>query len=137
MAKIAIHPGLDLKLSGKKKKLPIIRAYYRPFFFAALPANILSLTLAVVFFKFLPPVIPLLGSILDRQERLVDKIWIFTLPVIATVINLVHAGVIYFGRKHKVTLLRIFGLITVFIQLLLLAVLLRLILVLLPLGGLL
>ena len=79
MAKIAIHPGLDLKLSGKKKKLPIIRAYYRPFFFAALPANILSLTLVVVFFKFLPPVIPLLGSVLDRQERLVDKIWIFTL----------------------------------------------------------
>lgn len=134
MTKIEIRPGVDVKLARGQKKLPIIRPYYQPFFFAALPANILNAVLAAVFYHYLPPVIPLWGSVLERADRLAPRIMIFLLPIIASIINIIHAGVIYFGRKSEVTLLRIFGFFTVFIQLLLLAVLLRIILVLMPLG---
>jgi hypothetical protein len=123
------QPKLSPILEPKKKKLPIIRAYYQPFVFLAVPLSIISVVLTYIFYPFLPPVVPLFQTMVERSARLADKQMIYILPVMAVVINLVHATVIYFGRKYEVTLLQIFDFFTVFVQALLLAVLLRTILV--------
>jgi hypothetical protein len=132
--KIVLNPALvsnplDTKLEPGKNKPPIIRAYYRPFVFGAIPINILNLVFTIIFYPYLPPIIPLLGTMVTPADRLVDTSMIWLLPILATSINLVHALVIYLGRKYEVTLLQIFDYFTIFIQGLLLAVLLRTILI--------
>ena len=127
--KIIINPTLNPKLEPKKKTAPILRAYYRPFFFAAVPAWLLTVFFSFFFYHYLPPVIPLYGSLAAASERLADKQMVFLLPAIATTIIFIHALVIYFGRKYEVLLLEVFDYWTVFIQVLILAVLLRIILV--------
>jgi hypothetical protein len=125
----AAAPPPDLKLEASTSKPPIIRAYYRPFVFGAIPINILNIVFTFIFYPYLPPVVPLFNTLVEAADRLADKPWIFILPIFATVINLIHALVIYFGRKYDVALLQVFDYLTIFIQALLLAVLLRTVLI--------
>lgn len=129
MEKIIINPTLNPQLHPKKKRLPVIRSYYQPFFYFAVPACVLDFVLAGFFYRLLPPEIPLFNSMSQVTDKLTPAIMIFLLPAIALIINLIHALVIYFGRKYDVLLLKMFSYFTVFLQLLLLAVLLRLIMV--------
>jgi len=127
--KIIINPTLNPNLDKKKSKAPILRPYYRPFFFLAVPLSIINIVLSILFFAFLPPEIPIFHTMIQPDDRLADSMMIFILPILATIINVIHALVIYFGRKYELLLLNIFSYFTIFIQLLLLAVLLRTVLV--------
>jgi len=127
--KIIINPTVNPIQDKKKSTAPILRSYYWPYFFGAVPAGLLTVIFAGFFYSLLPPVIPLYGSLSTTEEILVDRKFIFLLPALATIINLVHALVIYFGRKYDVLILTIFAFFTIFVQLLLLAVLLRTVLV--------
>ncbi|MBQ6438460.1 hypothetical protein IJJ12_03725 [bacterium] len=126
--KIVINPT-HTPTVAKKSTAPILRAYYRPFFFAALPLSLLNAILAAFFYSFLPPLVPLFNALSSATDRLADKKMIFLLPAIALGINFVHALLTYFGRHYDELLLTIFNFFTIFIQALLLAVLLRNILV--------
>ncbi len=129
--KIVIKPTLDpVKLGGKKKKRASwLRVYYRPFFFVALPLGLLSVIFALIFWEFLPPMIPLFYTLTQVDEQLVNRNWIFILPAISVTILMIHFGVIYFARRYDQTLLKFFSYMTIFVQALLLAVLLRVILI--------
>jgi hypothetical protein len=129
---IIINPTANPQTEPKKKKRPILRAYYRPFFLGAVPVSLLNVVLAFFFYPYLQPVVPLFNTMREMSERLADKKLIFLLPCLAVIINVCHAVIIYFGRKYDVTLLQIFGYFTIFIQVLLLAVLLRTMLVVMP-----
>lgn len=127
--KIIINPTLNPNLDKKKSKVPVLRPYYRPFFFLAMPLSIINIVLSTLFFAFLPPEIPIFHTMIQPDDRLADSTMIFILPILAIIINVIHALVIYFGRKYELLLLNIFNYFTIFIQLLLLAVLLRTVLV--------
>lgn len=128
--KIVIKPTLEPVL-GKEKKKPLtwLRSYYRPFFFVAVPLNLLAICFAGFFWKFLPPLVPLFYTLLETEQQLADKNWIVVLPVMGLIINVIHFWVIYLARKYDQTLLRVFSYMTIFLQLLILAVLLRIILI--------
>ncbi len=120
---------LVLNLSDKKKKRPPwLRSYYRPFFYFAVPLSLLNIVFSLFFWKFLPPFIPLFYTLAQNSEKLADKKWLFILPGLSIVINFFHFQVIYFARNYDVFLLKIFEYFTIFIQLLLLATTLRIIL---------
>jgi hypothetical protein len=127
-----INPNVDPQVKPKKKKKPILRAYYRPFFLGAIPVSLLNVVLTGFFYPYLQPVIPLFNTMVEMSERLADKKFIFLLPALAIMINVCHGVIIYFGRKYDVSLLQIFDYFTIFIQVLLLAVLLRTVLVVMP-----
>ena len=127
--KIVINPTHQPQPGAKKKRVPILRSYYWPFVFVSVPCSLLCLIFAFVFYNFLPPVVPLFNTLQAASERLADKRLIFLLPAIAIGINFIHALVIYFGRHYDELLLKIFNYLTVYIQILILAVLLRNILV--------
>ena len=127
--KIIINPTTDPAIEKKKSTAPVLRSYYWPYFFGAVPVAILTLVFSVIFYPLLPPVIPLFGSLTSVEEILTDKIYLLILPALAIVIDLIHALVIYFGRKYDTLLLTIFAFFTIFVQLLLLSVLLRTVLV--------
>lgn len=127
--KIIINPTINPTLEKKKSTAPILRSYYWPFFFGAVPVSILTIVFSFFFYPLLPPVIPLYGMRGSVELILTDKIYIFILPALSVAINLVHALVIYFGRKYDTLLLLSFAHFTIFVQVLLLAVLLRTVLV--------
>ena len=132
MAKIVINPvGENIsKLTERKKpKRPWLRAYYRPFFFVALPVSILNVIFSLLFWKFLPPLIPLFYTVAQDADKLANKQWIFILPILAVAINFFHFLIIYFARHYDTLLLKIFEYVTIFIQLALLAITLRTILI--------
>ncbi|MBQ6154749.1 hypothetical protein IJJ27_00670 [bacterium] len=128
-AKIVIKPTLDPQAQQKKRQVPILRPYYRPFFYVAVPASLLTLFFVIFFYRYLPPVVPLYGSLTQTVDRLAEKKELFILPAMALTINFVHALVIYFGRHYDLLILQMFSYLTIFVQVLILAVLLRTILV--------
>ncbi len=129
--KIIIKPTLEpIRLNEQRKKKRFwLRPYYRPFFFIAVPLNLLTIFFSAFFWRFLPPLIPLFYNRLEIKDQLVEREWIFVLPAIALMITITHFLVIWLARKYDQTLLKVFGYITIFLQLLLLAVLLRIILI--------
>ena len=127
--KIEINLATEPKGAKKKSRAPILRPYYRPFFYIAVPINILTVLFAFFFYPYLPPVVPLFGTMRLAADRLAERDWIFLLPLLATMINSIHAAVIYFARRYDVLILKIFDFFTIFVQVLFLAVLLRTILV--------
>lgn len=129
--KIVIKPTLEpIRLTDQKKKKRFwLRPYYRPFFFIAVPLNLLAIFFSAFFWRFLPPLIPLFYNRLEIKDQLAEREWIFVLPAIAIAITVVHFLVIWLARKYDPTLLKVFSYITIFLQLLLLAILLRIILI--------
>jgi hypothetical protein len=129
--KIVIKPTLEPihLIEQKKKKKFWLRPYYRPFFFIAVPLNLLSIFFSGFFWRFLPPLIPLFYNRLEIKDQLVKKEWVFILPIIALMITVVHFLVIWLARRYDQTLLKVFSYITIFLQLLVTAVLLRIILI--------
>ena len=97
--------------------------------FQALVVNIITIALSIVFYPGLQRKIPLFYS-LPSGQHLITKEAIFILPAIATTINFLHFLIIKgFKNAHK-TILRLFMLITELLQLIIFAILLRLVLIL-------
>jgi len=116
-------------LKPKKIRRHWLRSYYQPFFYIALPLSLLTLIFTFFFRRFLPPQIPLFYTALQTQDQLAPREWIFILPALALGINFIHFGVIYFARHYDTTLIKVFEYFTIFIQALILAILLRIILI--------
>lgn len=116
-------------LKTKKQRRHWLRPYYQPFFYVALPLSLLTLLFTFFFRSFLPPQIPLFYTLLQTENKLVVREWIFILPALALGINFVHFLVIYFARHYDATLIKVFEYLTIFIQALILATLLRIILI--------
>jgi len=127
--KIIINPTTTPLAEKHVSTAPILRSYYWPYFFGAVPVAIFTVFFSIFFYRLLPPQIPLFGGLADVEQILADRIYIFLLPVLAFIIDLIHALVIYFGRKYDTLLLTCFAYFTIGVQVLILAVLLRTVLV--------
>lgn len=90
----------------------------------AIISNLINIILTAVSFPFLQEVIPLFYSLANDQQ-LISKIFIFILPFFATIVNLTHLSIARLARDSNLTILRIFIIATLVIQLLTLGVLIR------------
>ncbi len=104
------------------KDLPI---QTRPFMVAALVCTAICIGVSIFYYLVGQPSIPLLFTLARPSQQLVPKIWIFTIPTLSLVQNLVHLWVVRSISALSSTLGKVFALFTVSLQILLLIALLR------------
>lgn len=112
---------MQLKLYSeipKYLKIPLLFSFL--FFF------ILALSSVAVFFS-LQPEIPLFFTSATPQETLAPKVWIFAFPSLAFLIAMLNGGMMRLYRHTDPILLKIFGWVSVLIELILLLSLIRII----------
>ena len=123
----------SFKESPRKKRqfkyLSFLPKNLRPLGFYALVFNVANIALAVFFYPSLQEQLPLFYSLPDTQQ-LVAKENLFILPLVASVINFCHFMIIKSFKNAHQTILHVFILVTNILQILLLAIVLRLILIL-------
>lgn len=90
--------------------------------------NIVSFLVALVFYFGLQKEIPLFYS-LSSDQQLAGKQFIFILPMIATLMNAVHFLIAYIEKEINYNILKMFMQVTLLLQILLLAILLRIIII--------
>jgi len=95
----------------------------------ALLVNLLIIILSLVFYPALQQEIPLFIS-LPSEQRLITKEAIFILPALASSITLIHFLIIKDLKNAHQTVLRVFMIITEILEIIILAILLRLIIIL-------
>lgn len=90
--------------------------------------NVISLLVAVIFYASLQKEIPIFYS-LSNDQQLADKKFILVLPIIATFMNVVHFLIAYIEKEINANILKMFIEISLLLQFLLLAILLRIIII--------
>lgn len=90
--------------------------------------NIVSFLVILIFYFGLQKEIPLFYS-LSSDQQLVSKKFIFILPAIATLMNALHFLIAYIEKEISYNILKMFMEITLLLQFLLLAILLRIIII--------
>jgi hypothetical protein len=90
--------------------------------------NILSFLIVLVFYTRLQKEIPLFYS-LPSDQQLIDKKFIFILPGIAAAMNFAHLLIAYLEKEINQNILKMFIQITLLLQVLVLAILLRVIII--------
>ncbi len=124
---------MELTFKTEKKKtgiryLKFLPKSLRPMGLAAIVFNLISILLVVIFYFSLQKEIPLFYS-LSSDQQLANKKFIFILPIIATLINLAHFIIVYIEKEINDNILRMFIKMTLLLQVLLLAILLRIIII--------
>ena len=121
---------LNFRDSPRKKKyfkyLSFLPKQLRQIGLYALLINLTTLLLAIVFYPSMQKEIPLFYS-LPSNQQLVTKNALFILVILASFINLLHFSIIKSFKNANQTILRVFMLITNILQVLILAILCRLI----------
>lgn len=82
-----------------------------------------------IFYFLSQPVIPLMYSLPRPEQSLVPKIWIFLFPVISLTISVLHIFLIGKFKNLDELILKMFAWSTVFLQLILGAILIRMIVI--------
>jgi hypothetical protein len=124
---------MELTFKTEKKK-PVVRFLrflpkeLRPIGLVTIALNIISLLVPLLFYAKLQKEIPLFYS-LPSDQQLADKKFIFILPAIATAINLLHFFIAYVKKEINQNILKMFIQITLLLQVLVLAILLRIIII--------
>ena len=86
------------------------------------------LLISLVFYLPLQNQIPLFYS-LPSDQQLVDKKFLFILPILSIFINLLHMLIVKFNKEIHEHVLKMFVQLTFLLQILLLAILLRIIII--------
>ena len=119
------------KSTEKKRKLNYLRFLpknLRSMGLSAIIINLLTVFISLLFFPGLQKEIPLFYSQANDQI-LVEKTFIFILPLLAIFINFLHLGFIKINKDFPISILRILMRITIVLEILTLAILLRIILI--------
>lgn len=124
---------MELTFKTEKKKtgiryLNFLPKSLRAIGLSSIILNIVSLLLVLVFYIGLQKEIPLFYS-LSSDQQLADKKFIFILPAITTPINVVHFLIAYIEKEINYNILKMFMQVTLMLQVLLLAILLRIIII--------
>lgn len=90
--------------------------------------NFIILLVTIIFYNGLQKNIPLFYS-MPNDQQLVRKEFIFVLPVIATLVNSLHLFIAYIEKEIDYNILRMFLQVTLLLQVLVLAILLRVIII--------
>jgi hypothetical protein len=124
---------ISFKESSRRKKefkyLTFLPKNFRQIALYGVIFNLLSIFLSLVFYPSLQTSIPLFYSLPEIQQ-LTSKEAMFILPVFASLINGVHFLIIKNFKNAHPTILQVFLLSTVALQILVFAILLRLIIIL-------
>jgi len=122
---------LTFKTERKKPGMRYLRFLPKSFRYIGVLSvflNIITLLVALIFYKGLQKEIPLFYS-LSSDQQLVNKSFIFILPVIATTINSFHFLIAYLEKEINSNILKMFIQVTLLLQFLLLVILLRIIII--------
>ncbi len=124
---------MELTFKTEKKKtgiryLKFLPKNLRPIALAAIIVNLLAIIFVAIFYFPLQKEIPLFYS-LSSDQQLADKKFLLLLPAIATLINAAHLLVAYFEKEINDSILKMFIEITLLLQVLLFAILLRIIII--------
>jgi hypothetical protein len=124
---------VSFKDSSRRKKefkyLTFLPKNFRQLALYAVIANLCTIAFSLIFFATLQKRIPLFYSLPDTQQ-LVNREFIFLLPGLSTLINAIHFLIIKKFKNAHPTILHVFLLSTVALQILILAILLRLLIIL-------
>ncbi len=124
---------MDLTFKTEKKKsnwryLSFLPKNLRPIGAISIFINLIIILISVIFYTGLQEIIPLFYS-LSSDQQLVNKNFIFILPILATLINLLHLVIAYLEKEINSNILKMFVEITLLLQVLVLAILLRIIII--------
>lgn len=122
---------LTFKTERKKTGLRYLTFLPKSLRFLALLAlifNLINLLLTLGFWSSLQKVVPLFYS-LSSDQQLANKLYIFILPGLATLINALHFLIAYLEKENNLSILKMFLQVTLLLQVLLLAILLRIIII--------
>lgn len=124
---------MDLTFKTQKKKIGLRYLLFLPKdlrFIGGLSIflNVIGLLTVVIFYNSLQQEIPLFYS-LPSDQQLVDKKFLFILPAIGAIMNIVHLCIAYFEKEMNVNILKMFIQITLLLEFLALAILLRVIII--------
>ena len=89
--------------------------------------TVILIVLSLIFFQKITPEIPLFYSLADSGSQLVPKGWIFLLPVLSLLINVVHLGLTKIFNQINPFVLKLFIWTTLFLQVILFIVNVRII----------
>lgn len=90
--------------------------------------NVVSFLIVLIFYIGLQKEIPLFYS-LSNDQQLADKKFIFILPAVAALTNAIHFLIAYVEKEINYNILKMFMQVTLMLQVLLLAILLRIIII--------
>lgn len=119
------------KSTEKKRRFNYLRFLpknLRSMGLASVLINLVTVFISLFFYPGLQKEIPLFYSQAEDQI-LVDKTFIFILPLLAIFINFLHLGFIKINKDYPISILRILIRITIVLEVLALAILLRIILI--------
>ncbi|MFZ5376152.1 MAG: hypothetical protein ACOZAN_00585 [Patescibacteria group bacterium] len=94
-------------------------------FRASILLLIITIAISVFFYPQLQPVIPIFYSLSSANQHLADKELIFLLPVLSTIICLLHFPLTKVMANFEIGLRQIFAWMATLMQLLALAILVR------------
>lgn len=100
-----------------------------PFLISILVTFVTSFISVTVLFT-IQPVIPLLYSLAQPEQQLVNKQWILIFPIVSFIINFFHLIIANLMKNFRQVLLQIFVWSTVLLQFLLLLAMIRIIIIL-------
>lgn len=75
---------------------------------------------------FLPPQIPIFYSLPLTAQQISDRNWVLLFPGFSLLVTLLHIGLVGWLNKVDVEVIRLFGWLTVVLQVILFAILIRL-----------
>jgi hypothetical protein len=124
---------MELTFKTEKKKtglryLRFLPKNLRAIGLLSIVLNVISLLVALIFYASLQKEIPIFYS-LSSDQQLADKKFILILPMIATLMNVVHFLIAYIEKEININILKMFIEISLLLQFLLLAILLRIIII--------
>ena len=119
------------KSTEKKRKFKYLRFLpknLRPMGLLSILINLATVFISLLFFPGLQKEIPLFYS-QSEDQILVEKTYIFILPLLAIFFNFLHLGFIKINKDFPISILRILMRITLVLEILTFAILLRIILI--------
>jgi len=87
--------------------------------------NILILVMALLVYPRLQPVIPIFYSLASPSQQLAVKSWIFIYPALSFLFNLLHLIIIRLILHLEKTMIQLFAISTLVLQVLILLIIIR------------
>jgi hypothetical protein len=115
-----------------KKRRVVIKLgpkYVLSIIYACLVINLIILLIVAVAYPFIQPVVPLFHSLADPRKHLVVKSWLFLLPAISLLINVIHIQSLKLINNSQELVIKLFTYSDLVLQTVLLMITLRNVLV--------
>jgi hypothetical protein len=119
---------LDTAFNRRAPRILIPRVVKFPVLLSLLFSSITGFV-TVVAYQNLQPIIPIWYSLTQLEDQLANKMWLFTLPVVALSLTIVHIFILRYVLKNEETVMQLFAWMTVIMTGLLMLCLIRIVLI--------